>query len=222
MIESPKYPRTPHLPFSPGGTSDDRRIASAEKFLFTDLVLTEKMDGSNVCLETRACFARTHAVKPGHESFSAFKALHATVQSLIPEGTQVFGEWLYAKHSIAYDALPSYLMVFGVRDLVTKQWASWRAVEWWAEKLGVSTTPVLAKENWLNREWKIRELVESHVRLPSRCGGLREGAVLRSAGPFADDAFETSVAKWVRAEHVQTDTHWKNAPIVRNKLLMGA
>lgn len=182
------------------------------------MVLTEKLDGSNVCLEADGCFARSHAASPSHESFSAFKALHATVQSLIPEGTQVFGEWLYAKHSIAYSALPSYLMVFGVHDLAAKQWASWEAVEGWAAKLGVSTVPVLAKESWLNREWKLRELVESYARLPSRCGGSREGIVLRLAGAFSDDAFETSVAKWVREEHVQTDTHWKHTQVVRNKL----
>lgn len=215
---SPKYPRTPHLPWSPGGTSDDRRIESVEAFLCADIVLTEKMDGSNVCLETDACYARTHASQPQHVSFDAFKALHATVKSRISEGTQVFGEWLYAKHSIVYGALPSYLMVFGVRDLKTAQWASWEEVELWAEELGVATTPVLAKESWLNREWKIERLVDTHSRMPSRCGGVREGVVLRVAKSFADSAFDTSVAKWVRMDHVQTETHWKNQSIIRNLL----
>jgi hypothetical protein len=213
---SPKYPRTPHLPFSPGGTSDDRRIESVEAFLCTDIVLTEKMDGSNVCLETNACYARTHTTQPQHVSFDTFKALHATVKSRIPEGTQVFGEWLYAKHSIAYETLPSYLMVFGVRDLKTSRWAPWAEVELWAEKLGVATTPVLARESWLNREWKIRELVGLHARMPSRCGGVCEGVVIRVAKSFSDTSFETSVAKWVRESHVQTDTHWKNQQVVRN------
>jgi hypothetical protein len=218
-VSSPKYPRTPHLPFSPGGTSDDRRIESVEGFLCGDVVVTEKMDGSNVCLEAGACFARTHAAKPNHESFSAFKALHATVSRRIPATIQVFGEWLYAKHSIKYTALPSYLMVFGVRDLATSQWASWSDVEMWAEELGVSTTPVLARESWLNRDWKVRDLVETYVTLPSRCGGVREGVVLRLAGSFADSAFETSVAKWVRKGHIQTDKHWKSGPVVRNGLI---
>jgi len=218
-VSSPKYPRTPHFPFSPGGTNDDRWIESVEGFLCTDVVLTEKMDGSNVCLETSACYARTHASRPRGESFSAFKALHATVSRRIPEGTQVFAEWLYAKHSIKYEALPSYLLVFGVRDLRTMQWASWSEVELWAEELGVSTTPVLARETWLNRDWKIRELVESHTRMPSRCGGLCEGAVLRLAGSFSDVNFEASVAKWVRKGHVQTDEHWSTQPIVRNGLI---
>lgn len=213
---SPKYPRTAHLPYSPGGTSDDRRIESVEGFLCTSIVLTEKMDGSNVCLEREACFARSHASAPNHPSFDAFKAMHAVVRSRIGEGIQIFGEWLYAKHSIAYDQLPSYLMVFGVRDIVKGTWASWAEVEMWADELGAPTVPVLAKEEWLNREWKLQQLVESLASMPSRCGGSREGIVVRKAGEFSDADFATSVAKWVRKDHVQTEDHWKNQAIVRN------
>lgn len=215
---SPKYPRTAHLPYSPGGTSDDRRIESVEGFLCTPLVLTEKMDGSNVCLESESVFARSHASAPNHPSFDALKALHATIKGRIGTGIQVFGEWCYAKHSISYEALPSYLLVFGVRDLSRGMWASWAEVEMWAEELGVPTVPVLAQEPWLNREWKIQNLIEMHATMPSRCGGPREGVVLRKAGEFSDADFATSVVKWVRSGHVQTDDHWKNQAIVRNTI----
>ena len=216
---SPKYPRTPHLPYSPGGTSDDRRIESVEGFLCTSIVLTEKMDGSNVCLEREACFARSHASAPNHPSFDAFKAMHAVVRSRIGEGIQVFGEWLYARHSIAYDQLPSYLMVFGVRDIAKGTWASWAEVEMWADELGAPTAPVLAKEEWLNRPWKLQQLIETLARLPSRCGGSREGIVVRRAVGFSDSEFSTSVTKWVRKDHVQTDEHWKNQEIIRNGIV---
>ena len=218
-MTSPKYNRTPHLPWSPGGTSDDRRIESVESFLCTDIVVTEKLDGSNVCLEAEGCFARSHAAAPNHPSFDAFKALHARVRGRIPANTQVFGEWLYARHSIGYDKLPSYLMVFGVRNLTTNMWASWEEVEMWAEELGAPTVPVLAKESWLNREWKLRDLTESLAALPSRCGGVREGVVVRKAAGFSDADFGLSLAKWVRKDHVQTDDHWKTQAIVRNKVV---
>ncbi len=39
-----KYPRTPHLPWSPGGTRDDRRLASVSRLLDQELVITEKLD----------------------------------------------------------------------------------------------------------------------------------------------------------------------------------
>lgn len=216
---SPKYPRTPHLPWSPGGTSDDRRIKSVEHFLCRPVVLTEKMDGSNVCMERDACFARSHASTPNHPSFDAFKAMHATVRHLIPKNVQVFGEWLYAKHSIGYDQLPSYFQVFGVRDLLKNVWASWEEVEVWAEELGVVTVPVLAKEDGLDSDWKIQELVESHARLPSRCGKEREGVVLRVAGEFSDADFGVSIAKWVRKDHVTSSDHWAHQVITRNGLV---
>lgn len=214
---SPKYPRTPHLPFSPGGTSDDRRIQSVSSLLGCPVVITEKMDGSNVCLERDACFARSHASTPNHPSFDAFKALHAGIQHNIGVGVQVFGEWLYAKHSIAYSALPSYLMVFGVRDLSTGLWASWEEVGMWADCLGVACAPVLALTSF-TREDQLQGTVEGLAREPSKVGGDREGIVIRKAGEIPDGDFATSVAKWVRKDHVQSDDHWKNQAIVRNML----
>jgi hypothetical protein len=43
---SPKYPRTPHLPWSPGGTSDDRRLTDVSSLLNVGLVITENERGS--------------------------------------------------------------------------------------------------------------------------------------------------------------------------------
>jgi hypothetical protein len=193
-------------------------LASVEPLLCTDIVVTEKLDGSNVCIEADGCYARSHASAPNHPSFDAFKAFHAGVKSKLPDGLQVFGEWLYARHSIGYSTLPGYFMAFGVRDLKKMTWASWAEVELWAEELSVQTAPVLAKESWLNREWKLRDLTESLSRLPSCCGGEREGVVVRRADEFADKDFSVSVAKLVRANHVQTEDHWKNQAIVRNLL----
>lgn len=212
-----KYPRTPHLPYSPGGTSDDRRIANTKTFLNRPLIITEKMDGSNVCLEQGNCFARSHSSAPNHPSFDALKSLHATVKHKIGEGIQVFGEWLYAKHSIAYDKLPAYLMLFGVRDAEKDMWASWEETVIWAEDLEVITAPVLY-EGFVCTESELQSLVERLAVEPSVAGQEREGVVVRLADEFSDADFNVSVAKWVRSNHVQTDDHWKNQAIVRNGL----
>ena len=214
---SPKYPRTSHLPWSPGGTSDDRRLASVASLLGTPVVLTEKMDGSNVCIEADGCYARSHASAPNHPSFDAFKAFYASVRSLLPQGLQVFGEWLYAKHSIGYTALPGYFLCFGVRDLNTMTWGSWGEVELWAAELSCQTAPVLAQTT-LSTEKELKSLTEKLAGLPSQCGGEREGTVVRVAGEFSDASFNTSVGKYVRANHVQTEDHWKTQAIVKNVL----
>ena len=214
-MDSEKYPRTPHLPYSPGGTSDDRRLLDVSSLLNIPLVLTEKMDGSNVCLETNAVFARSHGGAPNHPSFDLLKAYHASVKHLIPERTQVFGEWLYARHSIGYTELPNYLAVFGVRE--GHLWLSWEEVILWAEELRVPTVPVL-QHCCLERPEDLQSMVEGLAKMPSACGGEREGVVVRNSGIFPRHLFDKNVAKWVRQNHVQTDEHWKSQQIVRNGL----
>lgn len=216
LIRGPmKYPRTKHLPWSPGGTSDDKRLASVASLLNRPLVLTEKMDGSNVCLTAENVFARSHAGAPKHPSFDALKAGHAAIRGKIPSYMQVFGEWLFARHSIAYTALKSYFQVFAVRDLRTLRWASWDEVGLWAEELGTVTVPVVSPSKTLGTEagleaWTTSEATWALGKDP------REGVVVRWADSFMDAEFEQAVAKWVRADHVQTDEHWTTQVVVRN------
>jgi hypothetical protein len=224
-MDSPKYNRTFHIPWSPGGTSDDKRAASVDSLIDVPVVITEKMDGSNTSLEADGCFSRTHSGAPTHVSFDGLKALHATVKYKIPERLQLFGEWCFAKHSIQYQELPGYFLLFNIRDIDEKRmarygepmWFGWDEVELWAEEIGVPTVPVLYK-GMVKSEKELKELTESLMIQPSLCGGIREGVVVRIASGFADDEFSTSVMKCVRANHVQTTEHWKDQEIIRNKL----
>ena len=213
-MASPKYPRTAHLPWSPGGTNDDKRLERAGHFVGEPLTITEKMDGSGVCLERSAVYSRSHSDPPSHPSFDLLKQLHAQIRFCIPKEVQVFGEWLYARHSIIYHELPSYLQVFGVRHLDSKlnYWASWEEVEIWAEELGVSTVPVLANQKCFGSEDNLRKFTLQLVR-PGR-----EGVVVRLFDEFPDDRFHMSIAKFVRADHIQTDGHWSHREIIRNSL----
>lgn len=214
-----KYNRTPHLTWSPGGTNDDKRIVTLDGLLNREVIVTEKVDGSNVCLEHDAVYARSHAKDPKHPSFDALKALHAQVKSMIPEGVQIFGEWCYAKHSIEYTSLPSYLLLFGVRDLywATSRWASWELVEDWAEQLEVATVPLLGRFS-VTTENQLKEITDRFTTAPSALGGVREGVVVRVAESFDDSEFSTSVAKWVRKDHVTTSDHWSHQEVTKNKL----
>jgi hypothetical protein len=219
-MDSPKYNRTFHFPFSPGATSDDKIAASMEKLIGAPIVLTEKVDGSNVSLETNGCYARTHAGPPTHKSFDMLKVLHSAVRFQIPNNIQLFGEWCYAKHSIEYSELPGYFLLFNVRNLESSTWDAWEYVEQWAHEIDVSTVPVLYKGT-VSSERELKELVESFMNQPSACGGIREGVVARVARIFNDEEFPSCVMKCVRANHVQTDEHWKNQDIIKNKLKSG-
>ena len=69
-----KYPRTPHLPFSPGGTKDDRRLRDINCFVGKEVVVTEKMDGENTSIYRDYYHARsinsitTNSLKCRHRS----------------------------------------------------------------------------------------------------------------------------------------------------------
>lgn len=220
-MESPKYNRTFHFPFSPGATNDDKIATSIDGLIGQPIVITEKMDGSNTSLEANGCFARTHSGSPTHPSFDGLKALHASVKYEISADVQLFGEWCYAKHSIEYSELPGYFLLFNVRYLNftidLADWASWEEVELWAKEIGVPTVPVLFKGT-IASEKELQQLIESFMNQPSACGGIREGVVARLADTFEEKDFPKYVMKCVRANHVQTSEHWKDQEIIRNKL----
>lgn len=216
IMKSQKYNRTFHVPWSPGMTSDDKMAKDISALLNVPIVITEKIDGSNTSLEKEGCFARTHSGPPTHESFNGLKALHASLCYMIPENLQLFGEWCFAKHSIAYEALPGYFLLFNIRN--NNYWESWEIVELWAEQLNIPTVPVLFK-GIVNSENELKELTESFMIEPSKCGGIREGVVIRVSDSFNDEKFSTHVAKMVRANHIQTSTHWREQEIIRNKLI---
>lgn len=229
---SEKYFRTYHLPWSPGCTSDDKKLGSAAHFLNRPLVITEKMDGSNLCMTRHAVFARSHNGPPTHRSFDYAKKIHGEVRNAIPNEISVFGEYVYALHSIPYTDLPGYFLVFGVREDATGKWWSWEMVEEMARDLGLPTVPVLHQsypfvagdgKTYMGGLFETAGQLEAESKLEYlfRNGGewnnnLSEGYVVRVAEEFTDP--NISIAKYVRANHVQSDEHWLNKPIIPNKL----
>jgi hypothetical protein len=216
---SRKYPRTFYLPYSPGATKEDKIAKDLSSLIGQRLLMTEKMDGSNVCLTRDALYARSHNGPPTHASFDLLKAHHANVRHLIPEGIEIFGEWLYAIHSIRYNNLPSYLQIFGVRwnDAI---WWSWEETREMANEILACTVPAIfefcpATEDELRSKV---EIVAIHNFFKPTYG-VREGVVVRPLLDFKDSEFDKSVFKWVRKDHVQTDDHWQHKTIETNGLV---
>jgi len=224
-LPSEKYPRTMHLPWS-HGTKDDRIAPTVQPLLNVPLVITEKLDGGNVCLEKAALYARSHSGPPQHPSFTMAKAIHGTVSPYIMPGLQYFGEYCFAVHSIKYEQLPAYLMFFGIRFQLPStngKWMSWDQTASLVTLLNltaygtfnnpnIALAPVLW-EGTIRTENELKTLTESLGAAKSIYGGDREGVVVRKASEFSDDEFQTSVMKWVRKDHVQSDTHWAHKEI---------
>jgi RNA ligase len=95
-----KYPRTPHLPWSPGASEDDVKLDGCLKFQGREVVVTEKMDGENTSLYRNGLHARSLDSRH-HPSRDWIKAWHGGIAHHIPEGWRLCGENVYARHSIA-------------------------------------------------------------------------------------------------------------------------
>lgn len=211
-----KYPRTFHLPWSQGATDDDKThtLEAIERmFGGKQVIVTEKMDGENTTIySTGECHARSLETKP-HPSRDYVKSKARELGCMgFPDGWRIMGENLYAKHSIEYDLLPDYFVVFGVAD-GSNNARPWSEVEEWANLLDLPHAPVLWKGKWDTE--KVMKLYPFKSLLSSK--GTSEGYVVRDAGAFPMSAFDKHVAKFVRAQHVQTDVHWMQQQVVPNK-----
>lgn len=200
-----KYPRTYHFPFSAGVTNDDRVADTMSNLIGQEIVITEKLDGSNASLTKNGVFGRSHADFSRNPWDREMWIIHARIKFDIPEDVYLFGENMEGIHSISYSNLTSYFYIFGMRD--NNIWVPWEKVEEYAYLLDIPTVPVLFK-GIVNSEKELKQLVEKLSKEPSELGGQREGVVARVAGMFHNDDFPTHVLKWVRKEHVQTDEHW--------------
>lgn len=204
-----KYPRTPHFPWSPGATSDDRVLQSVEHFAGKQVVATVKLDGENTTIYRDGLHARS-LDGAHHESQNWVRALQGRIGHDIPEGWRICGENLFATHSIHYVNLASYFYVFSIWNEKNEA-LSWADTEEWSALLGLETVPVLYRGVW--DEQIIRGLFR-----PSLGENEVEGLVVRVAGSFPYEAFARSLAKFVRANHVQTDKHWKSQAVRPNVL----
>lgn len=212
FTERVRYPRTYHLPWSPGATFDDRVMTDpAGAFGGSEVVVTKKMDGECTTMYRDYLHARS-VDGASHPSRDRVRALHGAISHNIPEGWRFCGENLYAVHSITYEGLPSHFLLFSIWDERNKC-LSWDETALWAALLGLHVVPVLYRGPW---DKAIVRLLDDLAE--SRFGGEREGYVARRVDCFHYGAFRRSVAKYVRKNHVTTDDHWPHKAVAINKL----
>jgi hypothetical protein len=208
-----KYPRTKHLPWSPGATSDDKILKNTSCFEGKNVVITEKMDGENSTLYRDHYHARSLDSKD-HPSRSWIKQFHASIKNDIPEGWRICGENLYAKHSVGYDNLKSYFYCFSIWD-DTNYCLSWKDTVEICEMLGVEYVPVLLEPFvWDDASPRMIQEYQPYI-----LNSKMEGYVGRNADGFLYKDFGDNVAKFVRANHVTTENHWMHSEVIPNKLI---
>lgn len=203
-----KYPSTYHLPWSENYKSTtDKVLTSAEHFEGKQVVVTEKMDGENCTMyPTGKCHARS-LDSSYHESRTDARRVAGEIAHMIPEGWRVCGENMFAKHSIHYTNLKALFLVFSVWD-ENNICLSWSDTREFCDNLGLKTVPVLMYGRWNKEECIPLMLLDEDKQ---------EGYVIRLSDAFSFQDFDTSVAKYVRKNHVQTSEHWLRQKLVRNK-----
>lgn len=205
-----KYGRTFHLPWSAGIHDDDRVMTSLDRFIGQRVIVHSKWDGENTSMYNDYIHARSIDGRH-HPSRDWVKGLWGKIKHDIPQDWRICVENLYAKHSIAYDNLPSYALGFSVwneRNICLP----WDEAKTWLELLGIEPCPVIY--DGIYDEKIIRGLYNEKTDWETK-----EGYVMRIADSFSYSEFRYCVAKYVRARHVQTSKHWMQGQAIEpNKL----
>lgn len=229
-----KYPRTPHL-FGSRGTDDDKHLgeaASMELILDESLVVEEKLDGTNVGIHfsDSGCMVlqcRGHLITEGmHPQYDLFKQW-ATVkrhvlEQLLEARFILFGEWLYARHTIHYRKLPHFFFEFDVYDKERKAFLDLDRRIAMLEGSAIETVPVIHQGRISRQELEVLvgpSRFDSHFENPftNRVDNRMEGLYLHTEA----NGKVTGRAKFVRPEFVEKikqSTHWQHQRMVPNQL----
>ena len=233
-----KYPRTPHL-FGSKGTDDDKHLGRRESEAFIadpSLVVEEKVDGTNVGIHFTpggrlVLQCRGHEITEGmHPQYDLFKKWTAARRPLFEEmlGDRriLFGEWLYARHSVHYRALPHYFFEFDIYDKDRGCFLDLDTRLAILEGTGLYTVPVVHRGpigaddlRALIAESAFGAVFDNPVT--GREDHLMEGLYARTEG----EGVVTRRAKMVRPEFVEKikqSEHWQQQRMVPNLLRDGA
>lgn len=248
-----KYPRTPHIEGSrlqPG--DEDLSQIPFSNIAGRHIVIEEKIDGANTALSFNPegellLQSRGHYLTGGYRErhynmFKQWAGVHREVfWNVFGCRYVMYGEWMYAKHSIYYDALPHYFMEFDILDRETDRFLDTKSRRELTKKLPVCSVPVLAEGSYRKMDDVLRYLgnsmfiTEQHIqnlRAVAEREGLDADRICRETDAsmtmeglyikVEEDGQVVQRVKYVRRSFLQTveesGTHWLERPIVKNGL----
>lgn len=249
-----KYPRTPHLSGSRLQAGDeDLSQVPFETVLGRHIVVEEKIDGANSAISFNAegellLQSRGHYLIGGgrERHYNLMKqwanANRALFHGVLGSRYIMYGEWMYAKHTVFYDALPDYFMEFDIYDRETERFLDTPSRRAITEQMGIiSSVPVLGQGIFRSREQILSFLGNSCYITERHIEALRDSAErlgldadrqCRETDPSrtmeglyikveAEGEVKERV-KFVRASFLQcvneSQTHWLSRPIIPNLL----
>lgn len=249
-----KYPRTKHLEGSrlqPG--DEDLSQIPFTAILGKHIVIEEKIDGANTAVSfdgegNLLLQSRGHYLYGGHKErhYNLFKQWaninRDLFYSVLGSRYIMYGEWMYAKHTIFYDALPDYFMEFDIYDRELGVFLDTPTRKNFTEKMGiVSSVYVLgegvytSKKQILSYIGDSKFITDRHIdvlrALAERQGIDVERAVAETEQStlmeglyikVEEDGIVKDRMKFVRAAFLQcvfdSQSHWQSRPIIPNQL----
>jgi hypothetical protein len=218
-------------------------------------VLAEKVDGANAGISFDAAGhlrlqSRGHFLTggPRERQFDLFKTWIACHQARLFDalGSRyvLYGEWLYAKHTVFYDALPHYFLAFDLLDtesmcflategrraiiddlpVVSVPMLDVRTISTAAEVAALIGPSLFKSAGWRERLAEVAaslDLDPATVLRETDPSDLMEGLYIK----VEEDGRVVARAKFVRSSFQaaidQSGGHWQDRPIVPNQLAEG-
>ncbi|MFN0070325.1 MAG: RNA ligase family protein [Chloroflexota bacterium] len=219
-----RFPRTPHLAWlSSGEPRDDKLLPppEAQALLKDSVIVEEKIDGANLGISVDSdgeihVRNRGNFLEPPY--FGQFQRLQywlcchqAALFDCLHDGLTLYGEWLAARHSVAYDKLPDWFIAFDIYDQKAERFWSTRRRDELVQRASLCRVPTLFRGKTSIDD--LKRLIDVE---PSRFrDGPLEGVVVRSE----TEAWLIARAKLVRADFVQNiGEHWSRRGMEWNQL----
>jgi hypothetical protein len=253
MTRIRKYPRTQHIldsELQPGDEEANR--AGFDAIAGRHLVVEEKVDGANCAMSFDAdgrllLQSRGHYLTGGgrERHFDLLKSwahgLSAQLWPVIGARYIVYGEWVYAKHTIYYDRLPHYFLEFDVLDTQTETFLSTPRRKELLSSLPIHSVPVLhtglvkspaqiksfiAPSAFKSAQWRASLSVDAGVPphdpelVTKQTDGsdFMEGLYLK----VEENGAVAERYKYVRHDFLtcvlDSESHWQSRPILPNRL----
>jgi RNA ligase len=262
-----KYPRTQHLQGSRLQAGDEDlsqvRLADLEAGVSSGgkLIWEEKVDGANVGISFDENYelmlqSRGHVLRggPREKQFALLKAwadsLSGPLLEVLTDQYVIYGEWMFAKHTVFYDRLPHYFLEFDVLDKSSGLFLSTAARRTLLAALPLASVPVVhtgalpattsaaslkalralikpslyKSTDWLCTLYAAAQAAgvdPAKARTETEASDLAEGLYLK----HENDAHVIGRYKFVRADFLQaildSGSHWAERPIIQNQLAPG-
>ncbi|KIK56345.1 hypothetical protein GYMLUDRAFT_47114 [Collybiopsis luxurians FD-317 M1] len=227
-----KFPRTGHLLDLGAATSDDIILppSSALSMSFSGhVIVTEKVDGANMGFSLSSDRSRIVVQNRSHyvnsSSHEQFKKLDLWVEHHREELFQLlnrdeyfaeryilFGEWLYATHSIPYTRLPNRFMAYDLYDRSTDTFVDRQTLQVLLDRTTIPLVPIMYEGHTIPSEEKLKNMVQQ----PSKFyDGRVEGVYVK----WESGGKVLRRGKVVRSDFIAGNEHWSRKNLQVNGLV---